>query len=118
MSKIGTDRLKGFVDTWGNFIPKVYGVGKALMAMKDTDEEAREAWDDRMRAVRGLCEITVQSLAESGALSKDLDETTAVDLLWTLTSVRNWEQWTQECGWTQAQYLDHLNRAVKRLIVG
>lgn len=117
MNKYGTERLKGFVNTWGNYIPKVYGVGKALMAMKDIDEEARAAWDDRMNAVRGLCESTVQSLGESGVLSKDLDEKTAVDLLWTMTSVRNWEQWTQECGWTQTQYLDHLNRAAKRLIV-
>ncbi|WP_298359569.1 TetR/AcrR family transcriptional regulator [uncultured Litoreibacter sp.] len=117
MGQAGTERLTGFVNTWGDYIPRVYGVGKALMAMKDTDQEARAAWDDRMGAVRGLCELTVQSLAETGALSEDLGEKTAADLLWTLTSVRNWEQWTQECGWTHAQYLEHLNRAARRLIV-
>ena len=116
MGKTGIDRLSGFVTTWGNYIPKVYGVGKALMAMMDTDDEARAAWDDRMGAVRHICEETVQSLIEHERLADGLDAKTAVDLLWTLMSVRNWEQLTQECGWSQAQYLEHLNRAALRLI--
>jgi len=116
MGQTGIGRLTGFVNTWGNYIPKIYGVGKALMAMKDTDDAARAAWDDRMGAVRGICEGTVQSLADDGALAKDLDLKTAVDLLWTLTSVRNWEQLTQECGWSQSDYLENLDRAVLRLI--
>ena len=114
--KAGADRLSGFIETWGNYIPKIYGVGKALMAMKDTDDEARAAWDDRMNAVRGLCDGTVQSLNNDGVLAEGLDAKTASDLLWTLTSVRNWEQLTQDCGWSQSQYLEHLNRAALRLV--
>lgn len=117
MSQSGLDRLSGFITTWGGYIPTVYGVGKALMAMKDTDDAARAAWDDRMTAVRGLCEEVVQSLHQTGDLADDLDTKTATDLLWTLTSVRNWEQWTRECGWTQTQYLEHLKRSAIRLIV-
>lgn len=116
MSKTGVDRLAAFVETWGNYIPTVYGVGKALMAMMDTDDEAKAAWDDRMKAVRVLCEHTVQSLEDHGSLSHDLDSKTATDLLWTLMSVRNWEQLTQECGWSQKRYLEHLTRAALRLV--
>ena len=114
--KTGAALLTGFIETWGNYIPKIYGVGKALMAMKDTDDAARAAWDDRMNAVRGLCDSTVQSLNEQGALADDLDSKAASDLLWTLTSVRNWEQLVQDCGWSQSQYLEHLNRAALRLL--
>ncbi len=116
MEETGVDRLMAFVDTWGNYIPKVYGVGKALLAMMDADDAARAAWDDRMSAVRGLCEGTVQSLKEQGALASDLDPKTAVDLLWTLTSVRNWEHLLQDCGWSQEQYIAHLKRASLKLV--
>lgn len=116
MGVTGIARLERFIEVWGNYIPKIYGVGKALMAIKDTDEEARAAWDDRMLAVRGLCDLTVQSLSENGALAPDLDATKACDILWMLVSVRNWEQLTKECGWTQSDYLAHLRRSSLRLV--
>lgn len=117
MAVSGIARLEGFIDAWGNYIPKIYGVGKALMAIKDTDQEAKAAWDDRMLTVRSLCNLTVQSLKESEELSPDLPEKEAVDILWTLTSVQNWAQLTQECGWTQADYLAHMRRSSLALIV-
>ena len=112
----GIARLEGFIDAWGNYIPKIYGVGKALMAIKDTDQEASAAWDDRMLAVRHLCELTVKSLKDNKALSPDLKIKEAVDILWMLASVRNWEQLTQDCGWTQKAYLSHLRRSASALI--
>lgn len=112
----GIARLDGFIDVWGNYIPTIYGVGKALMAIMDTDEEARIAWEDRMSAVRDLCDRTVQSLIEHAALSPDLNAKEATDLLWTLVSVRNWEHLTQDCGWSQVEYLMHMHRSSLKLI--
>ncbi|WP_299031715.1 TetR/AcrR family transcriptional regulator [uncultured Sulfitobacter sp.] len=111
----GVARLEGFIDVWCNYIPKIYGVGKALMAIKDVDEEARVAWDDRMSAVRDLCDRTIQSLIEHDMLLPDLNAKEATDLLWTLVSVRNWEHLTQECGWSQVQYLKHMHRSALKL---
>ena len=48
----GLERLDAFIDAWGNYIPEIHGVARALIAMKDTDEAAAAAWDDRMQAVR------------------------------------------------------------------
>lgn len=113
----GVERLEGFIDAWGNYIPKIYGVGRALMSIKDTDAEARAAWEDRMSAVRRLCALTIESLQTEGALSPDLEKETAIDLLWTLASVANWAQLTQECGWSQTEYLKHMRRTAAKLIV-
>ncbi len=47
----GVERLALYIDFWGNFLPDIYGVGKALMMVQDTDEAAAAAWADRMAAM-------------------------------------------------------------------
>ncbi len=58
-AKTGVERLDAYIEAWGNYIPEIYGVGKALMAMQETDSEARMAWEGRMLAVREGCEAAV-----------------------------------------------------------
>lgn len=113
----GVERLTLYVAAWGGYIPEIYGVGRALMAMQDSDPEARRAWDDRMQAMRHGCAAAVRALAADGSLRPDLDETRATDLLWMLLSVRNWEQLTQEAGWSQEAYLAGLQDLARRALL-
>ena len=113
----GEQRLAAFIEAWGNYIPEIYGVGRALMAMQDTDEAACQAWADRMAAVREGCAAAVKALEKDGALAPDTTPGGATDLLWTMLSVRNWEQLTQDCGWSQKDYVAGLQRMAKRLLV-
>lgn len=106
----GEERLRAYVAAWTGYIPMIYGVGKALMAMYDSDPEARAAWNDRMAAMRHGCTAAVQALATSGHLRDDLDETRATDLLWSLLSVRMWEHLRQDCGWSQETYVTEIQR--------
>lgn len=112
----GSDRLELFIEAWGSYIPEIYGVGRALMAMQDDDEEVRRAWDDRMRAVRHGCKAAVQALAADGTLRPELTADTATDLLWTLVSVRNWEQLTRQVGWSQEDYLERIKDLAARAL--
>ena len=48
-AKTGIERLAAFIDAWSDFLPEIYGIGKALLAMRDTDPEAAAAWDTRMQ---------------------------------------------------------------------
>ena len=113
----GVERLDAYIEAWGNYIPEIYGVGKALMAMQETDSEARMAWEGRMLAVREGCEAAVNALAGDHALSPEIDEEKATDLLWALLSVRNWEQLTLECGWSQDDYVDELKRTARKALL-
>ncbi|MGB0506892.1 MAG: TetR/AcrR family transcriptional regulator, partial [Pikeienuella sp.] len=56
------ERLAAWVEVWGNYIPTIYGIAKALMAMQDSDAEAKAAWADRMQAVRHGCAAAVSAL--------------------------------------------------------
>lgn len=106
----GKARLLAFVAAWCGYIPQIHGVARALMAMQDSDPEARAAWQDRMQAVRQGCAAAVAALARDGMLRRDLSEETATDLLWTLLSVRSWEQLCIDCGWSQDHYVAEMQR--------
>tara|TARA_R110000787_G_scaffold120108_2_gene231081 strand:- start:908 stop:1492 length:585 start_codon:yes stop_codon:yes gene_type:complete len=114
----GTDRLDAYIEAWGAYIPEIYGVARALMAMQDSDGAARAAWTNRMQAVRDGCAAAVDALDRDGALSPGLSVAQATDILWTLLSVRNWEQLTGDCGWPQARYIAQTKRMARRVLTG
>lgn len=113
----GTERLVEWVEVWGNYIPTIFGIAKALMAMKDRDEAARTAWNDRMQAVRHGCAASVAALKADGNLVEDLTESEAIDTLCVLLSVRTWEQLRIECGWPQERYITLMRSMAARALV-
>ena len=113
----GVERLEAYVEFWGNYIPEVYGVAKALLAARETDEAAAAAWNDRMSAVREGCRTTIEALHRDGMLAPEWSRDEAIDLFWTMLSIRNWEQLTIECGWTTSQYVGGMQQLLKRTLV-
>jgi len=113
----GVERLAAFIDAWGNYIPEIYGVAKALMAMQAQDPEAGQAWADRMNAVREGCEAAVSALVRDGVLTQSLSHTEAVDLLWSQLSVEHWAHLRHHCGWTQARYIAVLQHTLLGTLV-
>ncbi len=113
----GAERLDAFIEAWGNYIPEIYGVAKALLAMKDNDQEAAAAWDDRMQAVRHGCEAAIRALEADQALCSELTAEEAIDVLWTMLSVRTWEHLTIDCGWPQNKYVETTKLLARRILI-
>lgn len=114
----GEDRLAAYIDAWGNYIPEIYGIARVLLALKESgDEAAAAAWDSRMAAMRDGCAAAINALKSDGCLSPEQPRGRATDLLWTMLSVRNWEQLTIDCGWSQKAYIAHLTSTARRLFV-
>ncbi len=113
----GIARLDAYIEAWSEYIPEIYPIGKALMAMKDTDAAADKAWDDRMQAMREGCAAAILALERDGNLSPDHSAEDAIDILWTMLSVRNWEQFTLECGWSREKYGKTLKSLARRVFV-
>ncbi len=116
-AETGQERLDAYIEAWGNYIPEIYGIGKALMAMQDSDEEAAAAWNDRMQAMRHGCEAAISALERDGVLVSGYSIDKATDLLWTILSVRNWEQLTIDCGWPQDDYVAAIKRTARQALV-
>lgn len=113
----GIERLEAYIAAWGGYIPDIYGIAKALLALRDTDEAARDAWDKRMQDMREGCEAAINALATDGVLSPAQTPDEATDILWTMLSVRNWEQLTIECGWSQARYIETITALARKVFV-
>ncbi|XUU61933.1 TetR/AcrR family transcriptional regulator [Erythrobacter sp. HA6-11] len=116
-AETGRERLSAFIHGWCGHIPHIYGVGRAFMAMMPSDEAAASAWGDRMQAVREGCDAAVSALAKDSALAGRWEHKKAVDWLWTLLSVRNWEHLTQDCGWSQSEYLETMLRSADQTLL-
>ena len=116
-ARSGIERLDAFIEAWGAYIPEIHGVAKALLAMKDTDVAAAKAWDERMQDMREGCEAAIDALNRDNMLSPRHSPRQATDILWTMLSVRNWEQLTIECGWRQVEYIETLKSLARRIFV-
>jgi AcrR family transcriptional regulator len=113
----GIERLDAFVEAWGNYIPEIYGIAKALLAMRDTDDAAANAWDERMLDMRQGCVAAINALDRDHMLTAEHSPDQATDILWTMLSIRNWEQLTLQSGWTQQKYIETLKSIAHRLFV-
>jgi hypothetical protein len=56
------ERLSLYIECWGNYVPDIYDVGKALLLEQDSDEAAAAAWSDRMAAMRDGCRAAIDEL--------------------------------------------------------
>ena len=116
-AKSGVARLDAFIEAWGAYIPEIHGVAKALLAMKETDPAAAEAWTQRMEDMREGCAAAIKALKRDKRLAPGQSPDQATDILWTLLSVRNWELLTIDRGWSQEKYVKTLKAMARRLFV-
>ena len=113
----GIEVLEASVDVWGNYIPEIYGLAKALLSTRDTDEAAAAAWNNSMSCLLDACQATIATLAHEGFLASEWSQKEAVEMLYTLLSIQNWEQLTIECGWSQSEYTIRMKTISIRIFV-
>lgn len=113
----GVAGMKEVVAFWGTYLPEIYKPSKALLALRETDEAAAAAWADRMAGFYQGCFSTIQQVAQEGLLAPAWTVETAAEFLWGLLAVEVWERLTIERGWSQAQYIEHMQRAIARALL-
>jgi len=117
-AKNAGEALEFFIEVWGNYIPEIYGISKALLAVRDEDEAAAAAWDECMECLRSASDEIIGGLDREGVLSARWDKEEAGELLFAMLSIQNWEQLTLGCGWTQAGYVEGMALMLRRTLVG
>ena len=106
------------MEFWGNYVPEIHGLARALLLSRDTDPDAAEAWEDRMRVLREGCRQTAEALAQDGQLAPEWSVKTAAGMMWAMFSVSVWENLTIDLGWSSAQYVARMQAALRRVFVG
>lgn len=113
----GIELLEACIDIWGNYIPEIYGLAKAMLLTKDSDEAMAAAWNNSMGCLRDVCQQTIETLDREGSLASGWSTNEATDLFWTMISISNWEQLTGDCGWSTKQYIDRMKSMLKSTFV-
>jgi AcrR family transcriptional regulator len=84
--------------------PEIWAIARALDAVRRTDAEVEKSWQDRLKSRLQGCRQIVARLADEGVLRKELKPAAAADILWSVTSLRTWEDLVLQRGWAPAQY--------------
>jgi DNA-binding phage protein len=116
-AKTGKDMLDALVDVWGNYMPEIYPIAKAMLSTKDNDVATKTAWMGCMSGLRSYCLQTIGVLKKEGILSNSWNKKEAVELLWTLISIHNWQQLTQDCGWSNRKYVKKMKVLVNTSLI-
>lgn len=105
----GLAMLEAAVSLCARKNPEVWAVARAVDAVRRTDAAAARAWEDRLKSRLDLCRFIVSRLKADGTLRRGLDSSTAADLLWTMISLRMWEDLVLERGWGASRYQQHIS---------
>lgn len=113
----GVELLEACVDVWGNYIPEIYGLAKALLNTRETDEATAAAWNDCMGCLRNACQQCIEALEREELLVAEWSQEQAVEMFLMLVSINNWEQLTIEYGWSNAEYVERMKALLKRTFI-
>jgi AcrR family transcriptional regulator len=113
----GVERLGAFIEFWGNYVPEIHGIARALIAARETDEAVAAAWNDRMGVVYEACRDIVERLHRDGTLAPGWSLDEAADVLWTMLSIHNWESLVLERRWPVERYVRRMQELTGRAFV-
>jgi AcrR family transcriptional regulator len=120
-AETGVIAIEAYVRFWADYVPDIYGLAKALLALRETDEAAATAWNDRMAAFREGCLTILRQVERDGALADRLAAPwtveTAADYFYAALSIPTWESLTLECGWSREEYVERVALAIKRALL-
>ena len=111
-SPTGIEMIEVFVSMQARGNPAVWAVARAIDAVRRTDAAAARAWQSRLESRLAGCRAIVSRLKAEGSLRRGLDPSIAADLLWTMTSLRMWEDLVLEREWSPEQYQEYLTNVL------
>lgn len=102
-----------YVRAWFGYLPVVLPVARALSAAATSgDEDARAAWQSRLRKLHAGFKVYATQLAVAHRLRPGWTADTAADWMLALTHVDLWQRLVVESGWRPE---DHVARVVATL---
>lgn len=115
----GLDAVRMMVSLQARLNPTLWAPARAVEAVRRRDPAAERSWQDRLQNRLNGCRAIVERMVKEGTLKPGLNPALAADLLWTLTSLRTWEDLVIERGWTAADYEKRVTELVlEALAVG
>jgi AcrR family transcriptional regulator len=106
------DSLREFVAMQARMNPSLWPLARLLDGLRRTDPAVEQSWQDRLDARHAGCRAIVNRCVREGRLRKGLSPAVAADLLWTITSLRMWEDLVVVRKWSAAKYAQHVGALI------
>jgi hypothetical protein len=90
--------------------PGLWPIARVFDAVRRSDPAVERPRQDRLQDRLKGCRAIVARLQAENALRLGLDPAFGADLLWTITSLRMWEDLAVQRGWSAEHYEEHVNR--------
>lgn len=104
--------LEALLREWWRYIPDILPVAAALQAAAETNEDAAEAWRDRMEDLRATFRIALARLRRDGRLAAGWSVDAAADWVWARSHLTGWQQLVGERGWRTERYVERSVRSI------
>lgn len=113
-SPTAVSALEALVDFRARYTPSIYRLAIHVDAARRFDADAEASWQDRMKLRRANSRAIAHRLATEGVLAAGWTEEDAADLIWSMTSIRTYEELVIDRGWPRNRY----RKRVKAILVG
>jgi AcrR family transcriptional regulator len=113
-SPTAVSALEALVDFRARYTPSIYKLATQVDAARRFDADAQTSWQDRMKRRHTHSRAVAQRLAADGVLAAGWTEADAADLIWSLTSIRTYEDLVIDQGWSLNRY----RQRIKAILVG
>jgi len=100
----GIAAMREWVSLQVRLNPVIWPVARALEVVRRTDEAAERGWQDRQAHRLESCRQIAERLYKEAALRPSISQDAAADELWSIASLRTWEDLVLGRGWTAAEY--------------
>jgi AcrR family transcriptional regulator len=110
--------LREMVALQARMNPKIWAVARSLEAVRRTDKAAERGWQDRLQHRLEGARQLIARLQQEGRLRPGLDPAAAADLLWSVTSLRTWEDLVLERKWGPRRYEQHVHSLMAGMLTG
>ena len=97
--------------------PKIHGVATSLELLRPTDDAAAAACEEREAARLSRCRAVIDRLSKEGRLAPGWSKPAAAELLWSMTSLRSWEDLVHRRGWSTGEWVRRTTAALDAALV-
>ncbi len=100
----GVEAMRRMVSLQARTNREIWAPARILDAGRRTDPAAERSWQDRLQHRLSGCREIMRHVEQDGDLLPGIDVETATGLLWTITSLRMWEDLVLQRKWSANRY--------------
>jgi len=100
----GLEAIRRMVSLQARSNPSIWPIARMFEALRRSDPEVERPWQDRLQHRLAGCQQIMRRVEKEGNLRPGMPVEVAADLMWTLTSLRMWEDLVLLRGWGPKKY--------------